>query len=127
MTEIEEKRNKRQTGAYYEQAAGCYLEQLGYEVLEYNYRCRSGEIDIVAKDGEYIVFCEVKFRSDERKGNPLEAVDSRKQKVIFRCAMHYLSEHRLKDVSCRFDVIGIEGNDGMKGAKVTHIKNAFTG
>ena len=96
-------------------------------MLEYNYRCRSGEIDIVAKDGEYIVFCEVKFRSDERKGNPLEAVDSRKQKVIFRCAMHYLSEHRLKDASCHFNVIGINGNDGMRSAKVTHIKNAFTG
>ena len=46
--------NRRSTGAAYEQAAGYYLEQLGYEILEYNYRCRRGEIDIVAKDGEYL-------------------------------------------------------------------------
>ena len=127
MAGAEEKKNKRQTGAYYEQAAGHYLEQLGYEILEYNYRCRSGEIDIVAKDGDYMVFCEVKYRADGRKGNPLEAVDARKQNVIFRCAMYYLTEHHIEDVPCRFDVIGIQGKDGMKGAEITYIKNAFTG
>ena len=122
-----EKRNNRQTGAYYEQTAGRYLERLGCEILEYNYRCRAGEIDIVAKDGEYVVFCEVKYRSDGRKGNPLEAVDARKQNTIFHCAMYYLKEHRLEDASCRFDVIGIQGRDGMEDAEVTYIKNAFTG
>lgn len=127
MAGAEEKKNKRQTGAYYEQAAGRYLEQLGYEILEYNYRCRSGEIDIIAKDGAYVVFCEVKYRADSRKGDPLEAVDTRKQNVIFRCAMYYLAEHHLNDVPCRFDVIGIQGQDGSEDAKVTYIKNAFTG
>ena len=127
MAGVEEKKNKRQTGAYYEQAAGRYLEQLGYEILEYNYRCRSGEIDIIAKDGAYVVFCEVKYRADSRKGDPLEAVDARKQNVIFRCAMYYLAEHHLNDVPCRFDVIGIQGQDGSEDAKVTYIKNAFTG
>ena len=127
MTGAGEKKNKRQTGAYYEREAGRYLEQMGYEILEYNYRCRSGEIDIVAKDGEYVVFCEVKYRADGRKGNPLEAVDARKQNVIFRCAMYYLAEHHLNDVPCRFDVIGIQGQDGSEDAKVTYIKNAFTG
>ena len=116
MAGAEEKKNKRQTGAYYEQAAGHYLEQLGYEILEYNYRCRSGEIDIIAKDGAYVVFCEVKYRADARKQN-----------VIFRCAMYYLAEHHLNDVPCRFDVIGIQGQDGSEDAKVTYIKNAFTG
>lgn len=127
MAGAEEKKNKRQTGAYYEQAAARYLEQLGYEILEYNYRCRSGEIDIIAKDGAYVVFCEVKYRADSRKGDPLEAVDARKQNVIFRCAMYYLAEHHLNDVPCRFDVIGIQGQDGSEDAKVTYIKNAFTG
>lgn len=119
--------NKRQTGAYYERAAGHYLEQLGYEIMEYNYRCRSGEIDIIAKDGVYVVFCEVKYRADGRKGGPLEAVDARKQMTIFRCAMHYLTEHHLNGVPCRFDVIGIQGKNGIKDARVTYIKNAFTG
>lgn len=116
-----ERKNNRRTGALYEQAVGAYLVCHGYEVLEYNYRCRAGEIDIIAREGEYLVFCEVKYRSDGRKGNPLEAVDARKQRTIFRCAMHYLAEHRLGDVPCRFDVIGIEGEE------MTHIKNAFEG
>ena len=55
--------SKRKTGAEYEQKAGAYLEGQGYEILEYNYRCRTGEIDIVARDGEYLVFCEVKYRA----------------------------------------------------------------
>ena len=114
-------RNKRRTGTKYEQAAGFFLEQIGYEVLEYNYRCRFGEIDIIAKDGICLVFCEVKYRSGREKGSPLEAVDNRKQQRIFRCASHYLAGRGLEDVPCRFDVIGIEGT------AVTHIKNAFTG
>ena len=114
-------RNKRRTGTRYEQAAGFFLEQIGYEVLEYNYRSRFGEIDIIAKDGICLVFCEVKYRSGREKGSPLEAVDNRKQQRIFRCASHYLAGRGLEDVPCRFDVIGIEGT------AVTHIKNAFTG
>lgn len=115
------KRNNRKTGAEQERAAGDYLQGLGYEVLEYNYRCKAGEIDLIARDKEYLVFCEVKYRADRRKGSPLEAVDLRKQKIIFRCAMYYLTERKLGDVPCRFDVIGIEGTE------LTHIKNAFTG
>lgn len=94
---------------------------MGYEILEYNYRCRAGEIDLIARDGEYLVFCEVKYRSDRRKGSPLEAVGTGKRRTIFRCAMFYLTERRIEDVPCRFDVVGIEGT------KVTHIKNAFMG
>ena len=114
-------RNKRRTGTRYEQAAGFFLEQIGYEVLEYNYRCRFGEIDIIAKDGICLVFCEVKYRSGREKGSPLEAVDNRKQHAALDCASHYLAGRGLEDVPCRFDVIGIEGT------AVTHIKNAFTG
>lgn len=121
MAEKEERKNKRQTGTNYEQAAGFYLEQMGYEILEYNYRCCFGEIDIIAKDGIYLVFCEVKYRSGTGKGSPLEAVDSRKQHTIFRCASYYLTGRGLGDVPCRFDVIGIEGT------RITHIKDAFTG
>ena len=112
---------RRQTGAVYEKKAGAYLEEQGYVILQYNYRCRAGEVDIVARDGSFLVFCEVKYRSDRRKGSPLDAVDERKQRTIYRCAMFYLMEHRLQEVPCRFDVIGIEGT------AVTHIKDAFTG
>ena len=118
---MQENRNRRKTGADYERAAGFYLEQEGWKILEYNYRTRNGEIDIVARDGEYLVFCEVKYRENDRLGAPLEAVDERKQRTIFRCAMYYLTQRRMADVPCRFDVIGIEGS------RITHIKNAFTG
>ncbi len=113
--------NKRKTGAAYEQAAGYYLEQQGYVILQYNYRCRVGEIDLVAKDGDCLVFCEVKYRKTGGSGSPLEAVDFRKQQRIFRCAQYYMMEKRLGDIPCRFDVVGIEG------ARITLIKNAFDG
>lgn len=115
------RKNNRQVGTVYEQAVGNYLEKNGYKILQFNYRCKEGEIDIVLKDGEYYVFCEVKYRTDRKTGSPLEAVDVRKQKKIFRCAMFYLNEHRLGDVPCRFDVIGVEGTE------ITHIKHAFMG
>lgn len=122
-----ERKNRRQTGADYERMAGRYLEKLGYKIVEYNYRCRLGEIDIIARDGEYVVFCEVKYRSDNRKGTPLEAVGVKKQQTIFRCATYYLTENHLSDAPCRFDVVGIDGVSKIKKPEITHIKNAFTG
>ncbi|HIZ74751.1 MAG TPA: YraN family protein, partial [Candidatus Mediterraneibacter stercoravium] len=83
-----EEKNRRRKGADYEKAVGYYLEQCGYEILQYNYRCRAGEIDIVAKDGPYLVFCEVKYRSGAGKGSPLEAVDGRKQSRLYRSAVY---------------------------------------
>lgn len=111
--------NKRKIGAEYEKKAGAYLEGRGYEILEYNYRCKPGEIDLVARDGEYLVFCEVKYRADERKGHPAEAVDLRKQKVISKCALYYITEHALQEAACRFDVISIEKDE------ITLYQNAF--
>ncbi len=113
--------NNRKVGTDYEQAVGYYLEQQGYLILEYNYRCRLGEIDVIAVDGEYLVFCEVKYRQSNSKGSPLEAVDVRKQRTIYQCASYYLTVHKMNDMPCRFDVIGIEGS------RITHIKDAFMG
>ena len=115
--------NKRLVGAGYERLAGAYLESIGYQITAYNYRCRKGEIDLIARDGEYLVFCEVKYRSDLSKGTPEEAVDHRKQKRISGCALYYLVTHGLTDVPCRFDVIGILGRGGKP--QITHYKNAF--
>lgn len=66
--------NNRKIGNSYEKIAGEYLRLHGYEILEYNFRCKAGEIDIIAKDGDYLVFCEVKYRKSKRKGSPFEAV-----------------------------------------------------
>lgn len=111
---MRKRKNNRRTGSIYEQKAGVYLERLGYRILEYNYRCRQGEIDIIAMDGEYLVFCEVKYRSDSSKGMPEEAVDIRKQRIISKCALYYMNAHGLFHVPCRFDVIGILGT-GAEG------------
>ncbi|MCI8294113.1 MAG: YraN family protein [Hespellia sp.] len=111
--------NKRAVGAAYERLASQYLEESGYRILEQNYRCRSGEIDLIALDGEYLVFCEVKYRKNLCTGHPLEAVNEKKQRIISKCAGHYIMGHHLGDRPCRFDVIGICGEE------ITLVKNAF--
>lgn len=114
-----ENRNKRKIGAEYEKRAGHFLEAQGYQIVTYNYRCRRGEIDVIAWDREYLVFCEVKYRSDKRSGHPLEAVDMKKQKVISKCAAHYILENHLQEVPCRFDVVGVMGEE------IFVVQNAF--
>jgi putative endonuclease len=113
------KENRRQLGAKYEKMAGEFLEKQGYEILCYNYRCFFGEIDIVAKEGETLVFCEVKYRRKDTGENPLEAVNYKKQQTIYKCAMNYLRYEYKGEVPCRFDVIGFVGDE------MTHIGNAF--
>ncbi|MGN1267155.1 MAG: YraN family protein [Dorea sp.] len=111
--------NKRKIGAEHEKEAGAYLEKMGYEILTYNYRTRQGEIDIVAKDGEYLVFCEVKYRSGTKSGHPSEAVNYKKQKNLSRCALYYIMKETTGDIPCRFDVVSVCGKE------ITVLKNAF--
>lgn len=112
--------NKREVGASYEKMAAACLGERGYRILEYNYRCRMGEIDLIARDGRYLVFVEVKYRSGDSCGNALEAVTARKQETIRRVALFYLMTHHLpEDTPCRFDVVGITGK------QVSLIKDAF--
>lgn len=111
--------NKRAVGTLYEKQACEYLKNKGYKILICNYRCKCGEIDIIAEDGAYLVFCEVKYRKTGKKGNPLEAVTLSKQRTISKCAMMYMLSHGLTEVPCRFDVVGILGDE------ITLLKNAF--
>ena len=114
------KQNNRAVGTAYEQIAGRFLEKKGFQILEYNYRCRAGEIDLIARDGRYLVFVEVKYRSDEKAGDPSEAVNWYKQKKICQTASWYLRQKRIpEDMPCRFDVVSILGSE------IYHIKNAF--
>ena len=107
-------------GTAYEKMAGEYLKTQGYEILQYNFRCRMGEIDIIAKDHGYLVFIEVKYRNTAVSGSALTAVTPAKQRVISRVAEYFLTaEYHNVDLLCRFDVIGIDGN------QFTWIKNAF--
>lgn len=116
-----ENNNKRRIGAYYEDRAAEYIESLNWKILERNFRAKTGEIDIIAADGESIVFIEVKYRAGERFGTPFEAVDIRKQRKISRTALFYYSRCGYpQETSGRFDVIGIYADGRME-----HIKNAF--
>ncbi len=116
--------NKRAVGAYYEKKAGSYLEGLGYEILQYNYRCRAGEIDIVARDKEFLVFCEVKYRKNSGRGSSADAITPKKQKIISKCALYYTAENRLSNIPCRFDAVCMDG-DNFGNVKIDLYKNAF--
>lgn len=116
---MSEKKNLRKTGGDYEKIAGEYLCGLGYDILQYNFRSRYAEIDIVALDGDVLVFCEVKYRKTRISTHALEAVNSQKQWRISQAALFYLSKHQISGRQCRFDVIGITDKE------ITLIKNAF--
>ena len=104
------KSNTRNTGTSYERKAAEYLEQQGLVILKHNYRCRQGEIDLIARDKEYLVFVEVKYRSQNRAGYSLDAVNPAKQKKISKVARYCLAaEYHCTEIPCRFDVIGIDG------------------
>lgn len=112
--------NTRDTGSHYEQMAADYLTGMGYEIITMNYLCKNGEIDIIARDGNTLVFCEVKYRSSSRYGLPEEAVDYRKQAKIRKSAAYYMYSNKYSDsIMVRFDVIAFLNNH------ITHIKDAF--
>ncbi|MEF9958392.1 MAG: YraN family protein [Niameybacter sp.] len=113
------RQNNRQVGSFYEQVASDYLEQLGYHILERNYRCRLGEIDIIGQDENYLVFIEIKYRHSTKCGLPRESVNYYKKKRILHVAHYYIMTHYKTEVACRFDVVEILGE------QLTHLKAAF--
>lgn len=112
--------NKRKLGAKVEQLISEYISAHGFTILEMNYRCKQGEIDIIAKDKEYYVFIEVKYRNSMKYGGPQEAVGIAKQKRICKVAQYYLYSRRLDETTpVRFDVAAVLENE------ITYYKNAF--
>lgn len=112
--------NKRKLGGSYERQAASFLQSRGLNILEYNFRCRLGEIDLVARDGAYLVFVEVKYRGFQSAGSSLEAVDRHKQRMICKTAAYYLlTKCHTCDIPCRFDVVGFDGQ------QIRWIRNAF--
>lgn len=112
--------NKRQTGTEYETIAVKYLEEQGVRIVERNFRNRFGEIDIIGYDNDYLVFFEVKYRRDERKGNPVEAVSYKKCHTICRVADFYRMKHGIGEfMPIRFDIIAVCGTE------IQWYRNAF--
>ncbi len=113
--------NRRKVGEDKERQAAEYLAERGMRVLETNFRCRQGEIDLIGRHQGYLVFVEVKYRSSTGKGYALEAVDCRKQRRICRVADYYRYTHGMGDeTGIRYDVVGIQGSE------VQWVQNAFT-
>ena len=102
--------------------ASDFLKKKGYKILEVNYKNDIGEIDIIAKDGDYLVFVEVKSRLSGAFGHPFEAIDERKQQKIHAVASLYLVRNKKYGTNCRFDAISILG---LENPEITHIIDAF--
>ena len=113
---------KKFFGKIGEKKAAEFLKKKGYKIIEVNYKTHYGEIDIIAKDGETLCFVEVKYRKNKSCGDPLEAVNYRKQKNICQVALFYMMKKGLNEwTPCRFDVVSVCGDE------ITLIKNAFEG
>jgi len=111
--------SKVELGRQGQEEALRFLLAKGMELVEANYRLRSGEIDLIMKDGAYLVFVEVKYRRSTQYGLPREAVGFRKQEKIRKTATHYIYRHNLHERDFRFDVVEV------LGGFVEHIEDAF--
>ena len=100
------------------------LKRRGYEILERRWRCRIGEIDIVARDGDTVVIVEVKTRTRHDHFSPVDAVDARKQRKLIQLAKAYARSHVPDDVPIRFDIVGITAPPG-KPPEIVHLRDAF--
>ena len=109
-----------------EDLAAQHLKKKGYIILERNYKLRSGEIDIVAKENNTISFIEVRTRSSLEFGSPFDSVTTSKQRQIIRTALHYIKVNDLFDYEVRFDVVSVLKNPGANTARIELIKNAFS-
>jgi putative endonuclease len=116
-------KSTRKIGAEAERLAQNYLEKKGLRLITHNYHCRSGEIDLIMLDGNFLVFVEVRYRKNDIFGSAAESVTGHKQRRLLTTANYFLqSEKSYKDNSCRFDVITVSG---QYNPQIEWIKDAF--
>lgn len=115
----------KEIGYYGETLATEYLLNLGYKLLEKNFKCKLGEIDIICLDKEYIVFIEVKTRYNNHYGSPSESVNIKKQFKIFKTAQYYILKEQLFNSNFRFDVIEVLLNLDNETPFINLLKDAF--
>lgn len=106
-----------------EEIAASFLQGKNYEIVERNYRRYRGEIDLIARDGGYLVFVEVKTARSLKMGPPILRVDSRKRRQMGRVAAAYFQEHDLFDQDARFDIVTVTFEDNQP--RIEHFENAF--
>jgi putative endonuclease len=114
---------RRDLGQQGEREAEKFLSAQHYAIVAKNYRSPFGEVDLIALDRHTVVFVEVRSHSRAEFGDPLESVNTRKQRQVAKTALHYLLRHHLQDREARFDVIGIRWEADK--AQITHVKGAF--
>jgi putative endonuclease len=116
--------NTKQEGSQGENKANEYLINLGYKIIKTNFTFgKVGEIDIIAKDGDTLVFVEVRKRLNNKYGKPEESLTPKKRNKIRKTAEAYLYINKIENIECRFDFIGIEQKNNE--IIINHIKNAF--
>lgn len=116
---------KKEIGNRGENDAANFLKKEGYKIVEMNYTCKFGEIDIIAIEKKFLVFVEVKSRSSETYGAPEYAITKHKMRQIIRVAESYLFKKKIKNTNCRFDVVAINYNIEDNSKKIRLIKDAF--
>nr|WP_314277895.1 YraN family protein [uncultured Peptostreptococcus sp.] len=114
--------NNYEVGMIGEEAVAIYLDRIGCSIVQRNYRTNRGEIDIIFIEGDYLVFGEVKTRTNTYFGNPAQAVDSKKMSRIIGLAKNYVSTKQTFDYMVRFDVFEVYYNN----KKIRHIRNAYS-
>ncbi len=118
------KKSKKETGNHAETAACNYLQRQGLKLVERNYLCKRGEIDLIMRDGQNTVFVEVRYRRNDRFGSSAESVDWRKQSKLLATAEHYLQQHpKAAQSACRFDVVALTTENAQQ--KIHWIEDAF--
>lgn len=118
---------RRRLGQWGEKVAALHLEAQGLAILERNWRCRDGEIDLVARDGETVVFIEVKTRRGRDFGAPEEALTYHKAAKLMQLGQQYMADRELDDVDWRIDLVAVELDGNGKLLRCDHIPNAVLG
>jgi putative endonuclease len=117
--------SRKELGAKGEKLAAKYLKRKGYKIIQRNYTCKLGEIDIIAERDRTIVFAEVRTKQTEKFGPPQYSITAAKRRQISRAALCYIRENKLVGQSCRFDVIAITFSSESRRPRIEHIENAF--
>ncbi|HSM55940.1 MAG TPA: YraN family protein [Candidatus Sulfomarinibacteraceae bacterium] len=118
---------RKRLGAWGESLAARHLEEQGYEILERNWRCTRGEIDLVAQAGDLLLFVEVKTRRGRRMGLPEDGLTARKSQKLLQLAEIFIYEHEIRDVNWRVDLVAVELDSSGKLLRCEHIPNAVRG
>lgn len=119
-------RSRALLGARGERAAARFLQRRGYRIVTRNYICPPGEIDIVAEDGDTLVFVEVKSRASDVRADPEVNITAFKRRQIVGAARYYVQVHRAHERPCRFDVVSVISSNWWRRAEIEHFPDAFS-